>query len=275
MRDGAAMTLAPDDLKAQGLMLGAPPGPLRETAHGIDGSLAFERPAYPFGHRLKNCTLGAFCFFNAAGRTSAYRVRFGRYAQIGESSIIGPPEHPQTGFSNHPFAFTRPALMPSMYALPDFARLAPEAQDGPSWVDGVANDTVLGHEVYLGAGSFVKRGVTIGDGAVIGARSVVTKDIPPYAIAVGNPAKVMKLRFAEPLVERLLALAWWRYDLAPHKAQLDFMQLEATLETLEALKTTGQLAPLVPDSYRLTRAADGTLALAALPRPLFFADSLP
>lgn len=251
-------------------MLGAPPGALRETAHGVDGTLDFERPAYPFGHRLKNCALGAFCFFNAAGRTSAYRVQFGRYSQIGESSIIGPPEHPQTGFSNHPFAFTRPALMPSIYRLPDFAALAPEDSDAPSYVDTARNDTVLGHEVYLGAGSFVKRGVTIGDGALVGARSVVTRDIPPYAIAVGSPARIVRLRFAEPLVERLLKLQWWRYDLAPFKHTLDFMQLEATLEKLEQLLADQQLQKLRPDSFRLTRAGDGTLSIAALPKPLFF-----
>lgn len=262
--------MTPENLEANGLMLGAPPGALRESAHGVDGRLDFERPAYPFGHRLKNCSLGAFCFFNAAGRTSAYRVSFGRYSQIGESSIIGPPEHPQTGFSNHPFAFTRPSLMPSIYRLPDFAALAPSDSDAPSYVDTVRNDTVLGHEVYLGAGSFVKRGVTIGDGALIGARSVVTRDIPPYAIAVGSPARIVRLRFAEKLVERLLALQWWRYDLAPFKSTLDFMQLEATLEKLEQLHAEQRLETLRPDSFRLTRAVNGALNIEALPKPLFF-----
>lgn len=264
------MSLTPETLEANGLMLGAPPGALRETAHGIDGTLDFERPAYPFGHRLKNCTLGAFCFFNAAGRTSAYRVRFGRYSQIGESSIIGPPEHPQTGFSNHPFAFSRPSLMPSIYRLPDFAALAPEESEGESYVDTINNDTVLGHEVYLGAGSFVKRGVTIGDGALIGARSVVTRDIPPYAIAVGSPARIVRLRFADHLVERLLKLQWWRYDLAPFKSALDFSQMEPTLAALEQLLAEGSLQELKPDSYRITRTGPGALSIAALPKPLFF-----
>ncbi|MES2883589.1 MAG: CatB-related O-acetyltransferase [Pseudomonadota bacterium] len=264
------MSIEPHNLEANGLMLGAPPGALRETAHGIDGTLDFERPAYPFGHRLKNCSMGAFCFFNAAGQTSAYRVRFGRYAQIGESSIIGPPEHSQTGFSNHPFAFTRPALMPNMYALPDFAALAPDASAGPSYTDTVRNDTVLGHEVYLGAGSFVKRGVTISDGALIGARSVVTRDIPPYAIAFGSPARIVRLRFADKLVERLLTLQWWRYDLAPFKSALDFTQLEPTLEKLEQLLAEGQLQDLKPDTFRVTRTGPGGLSVVALPKPLFF-----
>ena len=123
---------------------------------GIDGSLVFERPAYIYGHRLKNCTAGAFTYFNAAGQTSAYRCHFGRYSQIGEGSVLGPPEHPMDWFSSHPFAFTRPQYMPNLYRMPDFARLAPGEQPGPSYVNTVPSDTHIGHEVYLCAGVCVR-----------------------------------------------------------------------------------------------------------------------
>lgn len=252
------MNPASPELDAQGLVLGAGPG--------VQGWLDFEAPAYPFGHRLKNCTLGAFTFFNAAGQTSAYRVQFGRYSQIGEGSVLGPPEHPQDWFSNHPFAFTRPALMPSIYRTPQFRRLGPEDGDGPSYVDGVVNDTWVGHEAYVGVGCFVSRGVRIGDGAVIGAHSVVTRDIPPYAVAVGSPARVIRLRFAEPLVERLLALAWWRYDLAPYKDRVDYAQVERTLAFFEEERAAGRLQPLRPDRYRYVSGA----GLQRIEAPLFF-----
>ena len=251
-----------EQLAERGLILGSGPGP--QTA------LRFEAPAYPFGHRLKNCTLGAFAYFNAAGQTSAYRVHFGRYSQIGESSVLGPPEHPQDWFSNHPFAFTRPALMPAIYRTPEFQRLAPEDSDGPSYVDTVVNDTWIGHEAYLGVGCFVRRGVRIGDGAVVGARSVVTRDIPPYAVAVGSPAKVVRLRFAEPLVERLLKLQWWRYDLAPFKQRVDFSQMEATLEFFEQQLAEGHLQPLRPRSYALQNRPGEGFSLRELDQPLFF-----
>lgn len=253
------MQAASPELDEQGLVLA--PGP------GVQGWLDFEAPVYPFGHRLKNCTMGAFTFFNAAGQTSAYRVRFGRYSQIGEGSVLGPPEHPQDWFSNHPFAFTRPSLMPSIYRTPQFRRLGPEEDEGPSYVDDVVNDTWIGHEAYVGVGSYVRRGVRIGDGAVIGARSVVTRDVPPYAIAVGNPARVIRLRFAEKLVERLLALAWWRYDLAPYKAHVDYRQMENTLAFFEDELATGRLLPLQPACYRYAPAA----SLQPLASPLFCA----
>lgn len=248
------------ELQRLGLQIREPPG--------IRGELRYENASWIFGHCLKNCSVGAFTFFNAAGQTSAYRAQFGRYSQIGESSVIGPPEHPYDWFSNHPFAFTRPSLLPSMYVMPEFARLAPEASDAPSFADETPNDTIVGHEAYVGVGCFVKRGVRIGNGALVGARSVVTRDVPNYAIAYGNPARVVRLRFAEPIVERLLALRWWHYDLAPWKKRVDFSKVEATLAFFEERKALGELQVLCPDSYVLTPTAGG-LSLRQLDRPLY------
>jgi virginiamycin A acetyltransferase len=70
-------------------------------------------------------------------------------------------------------------------------------------------DTVVGHDVWFGYESLVMPGVTIGSGAVIGARSVVTRDVPPYAIVAGNPARVVRRRYDDATVARLLDLAWW------------------------------------------------------------------
>ncbi|WP_051362033.1 CatB-related O-acetyltransferase [Solimonas soli] len=237
---------------------------------GIAGSLQYERPAYIYGHRLKDCTAGAFTYFNAAGQTSAYRVHFGRYSQIGEGSVLGPPEHPMDWFSSHPFAFTRPKYMPNIYQLEDFARLGPDEKAGPSYVDTVPHETFIGHEAYIGAGSFVKRGVRIGDGAVVGACSVVTKDVPPYAIVAGSPARIVRMRFSESIVERLLKLQWWRYDLAPFKNAVDFQQVEATLAFFEEQLACGALQPLQPPAYRVVR-RQGMLIAERLSRPLHFA----
>jgi acetyltransferase-like isoleucine patch superfamily enzyme len=74
-------------------------------------------------------------------------------------------------------------------------------------------DVVIGNDVWIGTGARILSGVTIGDGAVIGAYAVVAKDVPPYAIAVGNPAKVVKKRFDEKIIEKLLALKWWNWDI--------------------------------------------------------------
>lgn len=70
---------------------------------------------------------------------------------------------------------------------------------------------IIGNDVWIGFGATVLNGVTIGDGAIIAAGAVVTKDVPPYAIVGGNPAHVIKYRFSKEVVEKLLALQWWNY----------------------------------------------------------------
>ena len=70
----------------------------------------------------------------------------------------------------------------------------------------------IGNDVFIGANVTILDGVTIGDGAVIGAGAVVSKDIPPYAVAVGSPIRILKYRFDEDTRNRLLALKWWNWD---------------------------------------------------------------
>jgi hypothetical protein len=70
-------------------------------------------------------------------------------------------------------------------------------------------DINVGNDVWIGYEALVLSGVRIGDGAVVGARSVVTKDVPPYAIVAGNPAKLIRYRFSPEVVEQLLDLKWW------------------------------------------------------------------
>ena len=70
-------------------------------------------------------------------------------------------------------------------------------------------DIIVGNDVWIGHGVTILSGVTIGDGAVIGACAVVSKDIPPYAIAVGNPIRIIKYRFDKESIDKLLKIAWW------------------------------------------------------------------
>ena len=73
-------------------------------------------------------------------------------------------------------------------------------------------DTIIGNDVWLGFEALIMPGVKIGHGAVIASRAVVTKDVPDYAIVGGNPAKVIRKRFDEPTIERLLKIAWWEWE---------------------------------------------------------------
>ena len=73
-------------------------------------------------------------------------------------------------------------------------------------------DIVIGNDVWIGYEAVILSGVTIGDGAVIGTRAVVTKDVPPYAIVGGVPAKLIRKRFDEDVISRLVELRWWDWD---------------------------------------------------------------
>lgn len=83
-------------------------------------------------------------------------------------------------------------------------KAVPSLEDLP-----LKGDTVIGNDVWIGQNVTVMPGVHIGDGAIIAAHSVVTKDVPPYHIAGGNPCKIIKKRFDDELIRHLLELRWW------------------------------------------------------------------
>ncbi|GHA00750.1 hypothetical protein GCM10011617_21660 [Novosphingobium arvoryzae] len=70
----------------------------------------------------------------------------------------------------------------------------------------------IGHDVWIGQDVVLSMGITIGHGAIVAANSLVTKDVPPFAIVGGNPSKIIRFRFPDEVIERLLASSWWDYD---------------------------------------------------------------
>lgn len=100
--------------------------------------------------------------------------------------------------------------------------------------------TQIGSDVWIGAKANIVRGVKIGDGAVIGASALVLDDVPPYAIVVGSPAKVIKYRFSRTTIERLLKISWWEWDIDTIKSAADYLRGDLDEEKLIALETIAQ-----------------------------------
>lgn len=94
-------------------------------------------------------------------------------------------------------------------------------------------DVIIGHDVWLGDGAVILSGVHIGNGAAVGASSVVTKDVPPYAIVVGNPARLIRMRFSDEEIATLQSLEWWHWD----DAKLDAAMPHLLANDIEALDT--------------------------------------
>ena len=129
---------------------------------------------------------------NLVRPSAAAPVAIGSFCSIGpEVLIFGQADHPTHLASTYPF---RTLLFD------------PAAGNRDATTRG---GVTIGNDVWIGARAMVLSGVSIGHGAVVGAGAVVARDVPPYAIVVGNPARVARHRFPPEIVERLLALAWW------------------------------------------------------------------
>jgi acetyltransferase-like isoleucine patch superfamily enzyme len=97
------------------------------------------------------------------------------------------------------------------FPFPFFAERWPSAE-GIAGHPATNGDVSIGNDVWIGSNATILSGVTVGDGAVVAANACVTRDVPPYAIVAGNPARVVRHRFAPEVVEALLAIRWWDWS---------------------------------------------------------------
>lgn len=137
------------------------------------------------------------------------KLIIGRFCAIAEGArfIMNGANHALSGFSTYPFNI--------------FGHGWEKGFDKSTWTKEIRGDTVIGNDVWIGMEAVIMPGVTVGDGAVIAAKAVVTHDVPPYAIYAGNPAKVVKMRFDEFTIKRLLKLAWWNWSVEKIGRNLD------------------------------------------------------
>ena len=94
-------------------------------------------------------------------------------------------------------------------------------------------DTEIGNDVWIGTEAIILSGVTIGDGAVIAARSVVVKDVEPYTIVGGNPAKVIKKRFSAGQIDHLQSIQWWNWPIEKIKANAKVLMSAEIIQNLD------------------------------------------
>lgn len=100
----------------------------------------------------------------------------------------------------------------------------------------------IGNDVWIGQGVFIKSGVKIGDGAIVAAHSVIVNDVPPYAIVAGVPGVIKRYRFDEKIIERLISIAWWQYNIKSIASKVDFSNVSAAIDTIQDEISAGRLA---------------------------------
>lgn len=146
----------------------------------LEDYAAFIAP-YLFPVSPEKLVIGKFCQF-------AHGVRF----------ITSSANHDMSGFSTYPFG--------NFVMTPE---TSPEEVQALFDISGRKGDTVIGNDVWMGMDAVAMPGITIGDGAIVAARSVVVRDVPAYSVVGGNPARVLRRRFDESTIEALLRVAWW------------------------------------------------------------------
>lgn len=153
--------------------------------------------------------VGAFTEFAKGVEVQSARV--GRYGEIGPGTMLGAISHPTTWLSASAFQY-RASTWDWHPTASDVVTVDPTA-GGRTSFRGLRGEeeAVIGHDVHLGANVVVLKGVHIGHGSIVAAGAVVTKDVPPYSIAAGLPAKVIRRRLPDDVVDDLLDLEWWRF----------------------------------------------------------------
>lgn len=166
------------------------------------------------GSRVAHSTLGDYSYCDRFADIANAQV--GKFANIAAFSRIGATDHPLHTASCHHFLYRSDDYWDDVERDADF------------FAHRRSRIAHIGHDTWIGAGAMVKPEVTLGDGAVVAAGAVVTRDVAPYTIVAGTPARVLRLRQPPQIAERLSALAWWDwpYD-ALRRALEDFRILEA------------------------------------------------
>lgn len=170
---------------------------------------------------LPRVSVGYRSYMNPGGMIRE-NVQIGRYCSIGRGVTIAPGDHPMDGLTTH--------------------RLCLEGQRYPRRPSNSTrsvrrSETAIGHDVWIGDRAIITAGVIVGTGAVIGAGAVVTKDVAPYSVVGGVPARKIRDRFPPSIAEALLASEWWTIREEGLK-MLDFNDIQTCIDRFDDLRRT-------------------------------------
>lgn len=201
--------------------------------YGAKRNVMMQAPVILRGGSFDVGEIGAFTYANG-NSNFRYVESIGRFCAIAPNVTIGLPEHNWRNITSH----TMFDIGSNMFS--DFYQYTNEYANYNLIKHNMRKNrnakrdqmTKIGNDVWIGYGATILRGVTIGDGAVIAGEAVVTKDVPAYAIVGGNPAKIIKYRFSQQVIDKLLQIKWWEYGPEILK-DIDITDIENAISIME------------------------------------------
>ncbi len=172
-----------------------------------------------FGSVVAADKIGRYTFINDYSLIDRNVSSIGNFCSIAYNVRIGLGNHPTDWVSSHPFAYQ------AKYKL-RHDNIAFSSDDHP--------DTIIGNDVWIGANATILAGVKVGDGALIGAHSLVTKDVEPFSIVIGSPARHLRFRFDKDSINKLNEIKWWEWNNEKIRANINlFSDPEKFIAKLE------------------------------------------
>lgn len=188
--------------------------------------------------------IGAYTYLGGGGSQFDHVAVIGRFCSIASGVVAGLPEHPTHFLSAHPL-FEGAAMWAAEPEFRDSNRATISKAQGLlyRWREHRFGKIEIGHDVWIGEGAFIRRGVTIGNGAVVAARAVVVNDVPPYAVVAGTPARILRFRFDPDTIAAIEKIQWWHYGLSALDS-VDFTDPQLAIPTIERNIAAGRAASL-------------------------------
>ena len=218
----------------------------------LDKSTQYETPISLYGTAWvkRDCKIGAYTYINS--NTTIYpRTDIGRYCSIGKNNEVATFNHPLNWLSTSPFQYNMKLHFPKYET--ECNQIKTERLE----------KTIIGNDVWIGATCIIKRGVTIGDGAVVAGGAVVIHDVPPYSIVGGVPAKILKYRFDEKTIEKLLTLNWWELT-AKELDGVQFDDIQKAIQQLEEIKNKKDLQKSINDTIQKSQDSQSLMTFNVL-----------
>lgn len=179
--------------------------------------------------KIKKASIGAYTYI--AAHTEIENATIGKFCSIADHCRIGMGAHTLKCLSTSPIFTQKINGCQTVWTEQNIG-------DKPL----LENTVLIGNDVWIGSHVLINGGIRIGDGAVIGAGAVVVKDVPPYAIVGGVPAKIIKYRFSEDIISKLKEVQWWNMPEAILKSRIKIFQKEdLNMDDLNTLNITNRI----------------------------------